>query len=56
MLNVSAKTVQSWEQGTRTPSHAALRLIEVLRKRPDVVLDVAGLTPLPPLRPRGRSR
>src|SRR5271154_3018735 len=26
VLNVSIKTVQSWESGQRTPSHAALRL------------------------------
>ncbi len=43
VLNVSPKTVQSWEQGTRRPSQASLRLIEVLGKRPDVLLEVAGL-------------
>lgn len=32
ILNVSVKTVQSWESGTRTPSHAALRLLEVVDK------------------------
>jgi putative transcriptional regulator len=31
-LNVSTKTVQSWESGDRTPSHAALRLLEVVDK------------------------
>lgn len=30
VLNVSIKTVQSWESGTRVPSHAALRLLEVV--------------------------
>lgn len=29
LLNVSAKTVQSWEQGVRTPSHASRRLIQI---------------------------
>jgi putative transcriptional regulator len=29
LLNVSTKTVQSWEQGIRKPSQAALRLLQV---------------------------
>jgi putative transcriptional regulator len=33
VLNVSTKTVQSWEQGQRRPSHAALRLIEFFLSR-----------------------
>lgn len=32
VLNVSIKTVQSWEAGTRVPSHAALRLLEIVDK------------------------
>lgn len=32
VLNVSVKTVQSWESGTRIPSHAALRLLELVDK------------------------
>jgi putative transcriptional regulator len=32
ILNVSIKTVQSWESGQRHPSHAALRLIEIVDK------------------------
>lgn len=32
VLNVSVKTVQSWESGARLPSHAALRLLEVIDK------------------------
>ena len=43
VLNVSTKTVQSWEQGTRKPSHASLRLIELLGKRPEVLLEMAGV-------------
>ena len=43
LLNVSTKTVQSWEQGLRKPSQAALRLIQVLRARPELIRDV--LTP-----------
>jgi putative transcriptional regulator len=39
VLNVSIKTVQSWECGERVPSHAALRLLEIVDKgiyRPEV--------------------
>lgn len=32
LLNVSIKTVQSWESGQRSPSHSALRLIELIDK------------------------
>ena len=32
VLNVSVKTVQSWESGARVPSHAALRLLEIVDK------------------------
>jgi putative transcriptional regulator len=39
ILNVSIRTVQSWESGARVPSHSALRLLEILDKgiyRPEV--------------------
>ena len=39
VLNVSIKTVQSWETGERVPSHAALRLLEIVDKgiyRPEI--------------------
>ncbi|NUM56544.1 MAG: helix-turn-helix domain-containing protein [Candidatus Hydrogenedentes bacterium] len=36
-LNVSKKTVQSWEQGLRSPSDASLRLLQIIRRRPDVI-------------------
>jgi putative transcriptional regulator len=32
ILNVSIRTVQSWESGKRIPSHAALRLLEIVDK------------------------
>jgi len=32
VLNVSVKTIQSWESGERFPSHAALRLLEIVDK------------------------
>jgi putative transcriptional regulator len=30
LLNVSPKTVQSWEQGTRVPSQASARLLQLI--------------------------
>jgi putative transcriptional regulator len=44
LLNVSTKTVQSWEQGQRKPSQAALRLIQVFRHDPTGLLEAAGMT------------
>jgi putative transcriptional regulator len=44
MLNVSVKTVQSWEQGQRRPSQAALRLIQVFRHDPSSLLQVVGMS------------
>jgi putative transcriptional regulator len=32
ILNVSVKTVQFWEAGERTPTHSALRLLEIVDK------------------------
>lgn len=40
LLNVSPRTVQSWEQGAREPSDAALRMLQVVRVRPDVVITI----------------
>lgn len=38
-LNVSVRTVQSWEQGQRRPSDAALRLLQLLGEHPAIVRD-----------------
>ena len=38
LLNVGAKTVQSWERDQRRPTHAALRLLQVLDTQPATVL------------------
>lgn len=43
-LNVSTKTVQSWERGARRPSDAALRMIQVIGARPEVVRDIFART------------
>jgi putative transcriptional regulator len=39
LLNVSARTVQSWEVGARQPSDAALRLLHIAKKYPQILLD-----------------
>ena len=44
VLNVDPKTVQSWEQGTRKPSQAALRLIQVFQRDPEGLLQLVGMT------------
>ena len=44
LLNVSTRTVQSWEQGLRSPSHASRRLIQIFSQHPEVVCQSVGLT------------
>lgn len=43
MLNVSAKTLQSWEQGVRRPSDASRRLLQVFCEEPEVLCRIVGL-------------
>ena len=43
MLSTSTKTIQSWEQGTRIPSMAARRLIQVFVVQPEALCKVVGL-------------
>jgi putative transcriptional regulator len=43
VLSVSAKTVQSWEQGVRVPSKASRRLIHLFAVQPAIVCKVVGL-------------
>lgn len=38
-LNVSAETVRAWEQGKRLPDGASVRLLEIVTKHPNVLLD-----------------
>ena len=38
MLNISTKTVQAWEQGSREPSDAALKLLTIAKNHPHVLL------------------
>jgi putative transcriptional regulator len=39
MLNISPKTVQAWEQGSREPDDAALTLLTIAKKHPEVLLE-----------------
>jgi putative transcriptional regulator len=38
-LNVSIKTVQAWEQGQRIPSDAALKLLSIAKKKPEILFE-----------------
>jgi putative transcriptional regulator len=40
LLNVSRITAISWEKGRRRPSGAALRLLDLARRRPEVFQEV----------------
>jgi DNA-binding transcriptional regulator YiaG len=44
ILNVPVVTVRKWESGERLPSGAALRLLQVMRARPDALLQMAVLS------------
>ena len=39
MLNISPKTVQAWEQGSRQPGDAALKLLTIAKRHPQILLD-----------------
>jgi putative transcriptional regulator len=38
-LNISTKTVQSWEQGQGKPSGASLKLLSIAKKNPKILLE-----------------
>jgi putative transcriptional regulator len=38
-LNISPKTVQSWEQGHGKPNGATLKLLSIIRKNPKILLE-----------------
>ncbi len=46
-LNVSMRTVQSWEQGLRMPSDASLRLLQIIGTHPSVVDALFSEKPVP---------
>ena len=39
MLNISTKTAQAWEQGSREPGDAALKLLTIAKNHPEVLLE-----------------
>jgi putative transcriptional regulator len=39
LLNVSSNAVESWEQGIREPRQATLKLLHIVRKTPEALLD-----------------
>ena len=53
-LNVSAETVKKWEQGTREPDGAALRLLEIADAHPEWIIDRIASATEPTKTARGR--
>ena len=45
VVNVSVRTVQSWEYGLREPSDAALRMLQVLRREPNIAGKILTWVP-----------
>lgn len=41
MLCISVKTLRNWEQGRRDPSGPAMRLLQIVDKHPEILLDAA---------------
>jgi putative transcriptional regulator len=39
LLNVSSNAVESWEQGIREPRQATLKLLYIVRKNPNALLN-----------------
>jgi putative transcriptional regulator len=39
LLNVSKKTLEAWEYGTRTPGDAALKLLRIAEKHPEILME-----------------
>lgn len=56
LLNVSTKTVQSWEQGLRQPSQSSLRLLQIVGHRPDIIYEIAGASRNVGQKKRGAGR
>ncbi len=38
-LNISSRTLQNWEQGTRNPTGAAVTLMRLLDKQPELIAE-----------------
>lgn len=39
-LNVSVRTVQSWEQGIGKPSGASLKLLSMIKRQPSLLVEL----------------
>lgn len=39
LLNITTKTLKGWEEGTSHPSRVAVRLIQVLQRTPEIVVQ-----------------
>jgi putative transcriptional regulator len=39
-MGVSVRTLQDWEQGRRNPSGAAMTLLRIAARHPDVIREV----------------
>lgn len=37
LLNISVKTLRDWEQGRRNPSGAAITLLTIVEKYPEII-------------------
>jgi len=47
VLGASVDTLRKWEQGARTPSGAAARLVRIIAFRPSIVEEALGVLPAP---------
>lgn len=45
VLGASLDTLRKWEQGSRSPSGAAARLIRIISYRPSIVREALGVLP-----------
>ena len=43
VMNVSPKTVEAWEAGTYEIGGSALRLLDMIKKNPDILLECGAL-------------
>jgi putative transcriptional regulator len=41
LLCISVKTLRNWEQGRREPSGPAMRLLQIIDKHPEILLEAA---------------
>ncbi len=44
LLGVSVKTVQAWESGVNKPQGSSLRLMNMLRRYPDILIETGAIS------------